>query len=308
VVTSPTGAAVRDILKVLGRRFPAVPVLICPTRVQGQGAAAEIAAAIALLSGSGRVDVIIVGRGGGSLEDLWAFNEEEVVRAIAACPVPLVSAVGHETDWVLSDLAADVRAATPSVAAELVVPDAVELRRAMVQRAQALARGVGRVAGRARERLLASAGRMRDPRLVVATHRLRLDEQARRLTDSNATRLAAERSGLAELRVRLAAHEPRARLRDLRARLAGLAGRLAAAARSGVQGRRMVLEGHRRALRGLSPLSVLERGYSLVSTPDGRLVRDAAQVGPEATIHVRPARGRLVARVVDAIPSKVKKD
>ncbi len=128
VVTSPTGAAIRDILKVMARRFPSVHVLIAPALVQGDSAPGQIANGIHLLESTGRVDVIIVGRGGGSLEDLWAFNEEEVVRAVAECSVPIVSAVGHETDTVLSDLAADLRAPTPSAAAEIVVQDRQELR------------------------------------------------------------------------------------------------------------------------------------------------------------------------------------
>ena len=297
LVTSPSGAAVRDVLQVLERRFPALPVLIAPVRVQGQGAAAEIAAAIGWLAGSGRVDVLIACRGGGSLEDLWAFNEEAVVRAIAAAAVPVISAVGHETDVVLADLAADVRAPTPSAAAELVVPDRAALRDRLADQVRALQRLAGHRLERDRHRLAAAARRMRDPRLVLAAHRLRLDEAARRLADALGARSRHQRRRLVELRVRLAANEPRSRLRAGRQRLVGLRRRLDAAARDSVRRRRQQLEARGQALAGLSPLAVLGRGYSLVTGPDGRLLRDAGRLRPGDALGVRPARGRLRARV-----------
>ncbi len=179
IVTSPTGAAVRDILKVLDRRFPSVPVLIYPVRVQGEGAAQEIAAAIERMGDGRHGDVLIAGRGGGSLEDLWAFNEEVVVRAVAAAKVPVISAVGHEVDLVLSDLAADVRAPTPTAAAELVVPDREELREHLDELARDCRRILKLNVSTARHRLLETARRIRDPRLVLAAHRLRLDEAER---------------------------------------------------------------------------------------------------------------------------------
>lgn len=174
VATSPTGAALQDILKVLARRFPTMPVYIAPCRVQGAEAPAEIAAALRLLAAHGGCDVIIVGRGGGSAEDLAAFNDEAVVRAIAACPTPVVSAVGHEVDVSLADLAADLRAATPSHAAELVVPERDALRGFVDTLEARLEQGVRRAVERRRERLRRVS--LRDPRRRIAEARLRNDE------------------------------------------------------------------------------------------------------------------------------------
>jgi exodeoxyribonuclease VII large subunit len=191
IVTSPTGAAVRDILRVLARRFPSVPVLICPVRVQGEGAAEEIAAAIRRMGDGRHCDVLIAGRGGGSLEDLWAFNQEIVVRAVVASRVPVISAVGHEVDLVLSDLAADVRAPTPTAAAELVVPDRGELLEHVGELAKDLLRIIKLEISTARHRLLDTAGRIGDPRRVLDAYRLRLDDAQR--TAVNRISLEVER-------------------------------------------------------------------------------------------------------------------
>ena len=200
VVTSPTGAAIRDILHVLARRFPAVPVLIYPVPVQGTGAAAEIAAAIRLASERGDADVLILARGGGSLEDLWAFNEEPVARAIRASAIPVVSGVGHEVDFTIADFAADVRAPTPSGAAEIVVPDRAEWRRSLLATQERLARAWRRLGGQARERLAWLARR-----LELTHPRTRLAARAQRLDELEARLARALRRELAEARARLAA-------------------------------------------------------------------------------------------------------
>jgi exodeoxyribonuclease VII large subunit len=191
IVTSPTGAAVRDILKVLSRRFPSIPVLVCPVRVQGEGSAEEIAEAIERMGDGKHCDVLIAGRGGGSLEDLWAFNEEVVVRAVVASKVPVISAVGHEVDLVLSDLAADVRAPTPTAAAELVVPDRGELLDHVGELSKDLHRIMKLELSTARHRLLDTASRIRDPRRVLDAYRLRLDDAQR--TAINRITLEVER-------------------------------------------------------------------------------------------------------------------
>jgi exodeoxyribonuclease VII large subunit len=233
VVTAFTGAAIRDIVTTLRGRMPHVRVIVRPVRVQGQGAGAEIAAALAELGGVREVEVVIVGRGGGSMEDLWAFNEERVARAIVASPVPVVSAVGHAIDVTLADLAADCRAATPTAAAALVVPDCDELQHRLRVRQAALVRALSAQLRRKRERVAALARHVRDPR----RHLL---EQRQRVTDLGER---ARRALSAALRV-------------TRARLAGDAERLQA----------------------LSPLAVLERGYTIARREDGVVVRASAEV------------------------------
>lgn len=304
VVTSATGAALRDILHVLRRRFPAVPVILYPTPVQGEAAAARIAQAIALASARAEVDVLIVGRGGGSLEDLWPFNEEAVARAIVAASMPVVSAVGHEVDFTVADLAADLRAPTPSAAAELVVPDAAEWRRGLAQRARRLLAAWRRgAAGRAED--LAWTRR----RLLQLHPALRLEREAQRLDELHARLVAALRLGLAQRARALAARRadlgglsPAARLAELRRRQAVLAARLAPAARAALARQRGRLGGAARALQAISPLATLDRGYAIVSRlPDGRVLTDAKDVQPGAEIEARLARGRLAARVTRII-------
>jgi exodeoxyribonuclease VII large subunit len=259
VVTSPTGAAIRDILHVLARRFPAVPVLIYPVAVQGAGASAEIAAAIGLASGRRDADVLILARGGGSLEDLWAFNEERVARAIRACTIPVVSGVGHEVDFTIADFAADLRAPTPSAAAEAVVPDRAEWRRSIGATQQRLARAWQRLGGQARERL------------AWLVRRLELTHPR--------TRLAARAQRLDELEARLG--------RALRRELTGAGARLTAAART---------------LNAVSPLATLERGYAIVTRPDGSVVRAARDVAPGDAVRARLAAGTFAATVTKVEP------
>ncbi|MCS7082279.1 MAG: exodeoxyribonuclease VII large subunit [Bacteroidetes bacterium] len=210
IVTSPTGAALQDMLRILRRRFPLVEVLVYPARVQGVGAADEIAAGIAYFNRCEPVDVLIVGRGGGSAEDLWAFNEEVVVRAVFGSRIPVVSAVGHEIDITLCDLAADVRAATPSNAAELVVPDQVELRDRLLRQAQRLEATLRAMLRWQRERLGALRNRhgLRRALDLLRERERWLSDLAERLARAIAWRLERERAHLEQLRMRLAAQRP----------------------------------------------------------------------------------------------------
>jgi exodeoxyribonuclease VII large subunit len=180
IVTARTGAAVHDMVVTLRRRMPGLRVVLRPVQVQGAGAAADIAAAIADLNQHAEVDVLIVGRGGGSLEDLWTFNDEAVVRAIAGSTIPVVSAVGHETDFTLADFAADVRAATPTAAATLVAADGVERRRHLFAASRALAQAMRGLQQRERQRLALLGRRLRDPRQVLRQSRIRIDELSER--------------------------------------------------------------------------------------------------------------------------------
>ena len=301
VVTSPTGAAIRDILNVLRRRFPAASVLIYPTAVQGAAAAPEIAAAITLASARAEVDVLIVARGGGSIEDLWAFNDDErVARAIAAAPMPVVSGVGHEVDFTIADFVADLRAPTPSGAAELVVPDAATWRTAFAQLHRRFAVAVQRQLRDQVERLTTLRQRLRqtDPRLRLEQHAQRLDELEQRLARASSALLRECGSRLQRLQARLAAQSPATRMAQLRSRTAILVERLnaAAVARLREAQHRVALLSH--SLNAISPLATLSRGFAIVTAAEsGALLRDAAGVASGTEIDARLAVGTLRAVV-----------
>jgi exodeoxyribonuclease VII large subunit len=301
VVTSATGAAIRDILHVLARRFPAVPVVVYPVPVQGAGAAEAIAAAIRLAGERAEVDVLIVGRGGGSLEDLWAFNEEAVVRAVVASPIPVVSAVGHEVDVTLADLAADLRAPTPSAAAEVVVPDAADWLRALAAGATRLVGAWRRSTTGHRDRLSWAGRRLTQlhPSVRIEQQSQRLDELGGRLGGALRSRLEMDAHRLAARRAELIALSPRAQLAAISRRLAVTATRLPAALALRLSQSGDRLSGTVRALNAVSPLATLDRGYAIVTrADDGRLVTDAAEAAAGTEIEARLARGRLRARVL----------
>ncbi len=305
VVTSPTGAAFRDILHVLRRRFPAIPVLLYPVPVQGEGAAAQIAAAIAAAAERAEVDVLIIARGGGSLEDLWAFNEEAVVRAIAACPLPIVTGVGHEVDFTIADLAADVRAPTPSAAAELVVPDASEWLRSLSGSMARLAGAWRRAAARREEDLGWVRRRLAQlhPGLLVERQAQRLDELWVRMGRAARVRLAEAGHQLAARRAELLGLSPAVRLAALSRRLDVLDARLRPAVAARVEHASAELARLAGTLHAVSPLATLERGYSITRRiADGRLVVDAAEAAAGTELEVRLASGTLEARVTRSRP------
>lgn len=299
VITSPTGAAVRDILKVLRRRFPAVPVIVYPAQVQGERAKGEIAAALATAARRDECDVLICGRGGGSLEDLWSFNEEQVVRAIFDCPLPVVSAVGHESDVTLADLVADLRAPTPSAAAELVVPDAQAWQQ---QVSSATRRAVAAMRRDLRNRSHAHANlagrlRRRNPRYLLRQHAQRIDELATRLRRAALQRVNRERARLLHARARLVGASPAARCRDTRHRLDGQRLRMIAAIRVQLGNTRAHLGALAAGLQVASPLATLERGYAIVTDETGAAVTNASQLKIDQITETRLARGRFKARV-----------
>ncbi|HYM81216.1 MAG TPA: exodeoxyribonuclease VII large subunit [Candidatus Limnocylindria bacterium] len=299
VVTSLVGAAVRDVIKVLRARWPGIGVVVAPVRVQGEGSAGEIAAAIRRFNRYGEVDVLIVGRGGGSLEDLWSFNEEIVVRAIAASRIPTICAVGHEVDQTLADLAADVRAATPSNAAELAVRDGTETRRHVGVLAGRARRALGhsvRDRRRRLQRLIERYG-FRRTRDVIDRWRQRVDELGERMRAGVETRLRDARARLEATRMRYGLREWPRQLASRRERGAGVAARLARAVADLVRVRRQTLAGCADRLRALSPRLVLERGYCLARGADGRLLRVAAELALGERITVEFMRGEVDARV-----------
>lgn len=299
VVTSRSGAVIHDIAKVAFARGGA-RILLAPAAVQGQGAPASLLAALELIQRVGEVDVILIGRGGGSFDDLMAFNDEAVVRAVAACRVPVVSAVGHEVDVTLTDFAADARAATPSQAAELAVPDRAAQRLLLVQHRQQLERAVVASLGARRARAQELAHALGEPRLVLARASQSLDEKSVRLARTVARRLEREGRAVAKLAARLQGVHPRAvlerRRRDVLLRDRALRERLAIA----VARRRASLAEAAASLDALSPLKVLGRGYSLATRADGSVVRDAAVLSPGDRVHVRVLRGTFEAEVLGA--------
>jgi exodeoxyribonuclease VII large subunit len=294
IVTSAAGAALQDMLKVL-RRFPNLEITVAPARVQGEGASSEIAASIARLIDAGEVNVIIVGRGGGSLEDLWAFNEEEVARAIAGSPVPVISGVGHEVDFTIADFVADIRATTPTQAAELVVARLEEQRRRLTEAHSLLLRSVDRTLALARTKLLGlegSSGLARVPQRVrLLRERLRrarrLGPALRRVFTNAAARVDHATRSLERLPTRLAAGSHRQLLSSREEQLV-----LLITARIG--GVRARVDAGERALSHLGPTKVLERGYSITSI-EGRTqpLRDAASVRSGQTLVTRLARGEI---------------
>ena len=297
VVTSPSGAAVHDFLRVLHRRYPNLPVLIVPARVQGEGAAQEIARGVVRAAKQPRVDVVVVARGGGSLEDLWAFNEEVVARALCACPVPTVSAVGHEIDFTIADYCADVRAPTPTAAAELIARVKEELAVDLAQRRARLARAMRGQMERRRGQLDKLRGRVADPRRLIGDRKLRLDRARQRLEDLLHAALAARQQALRSLRERLQVQHPRERLHRLEREVARLEQKLKALAGRTLAARRHRYEGLTARLDALSPLKVLARGYAVAFDERGHALLQSTQVKPGERVRVRLHEGELSAQV-----------
>ena len=299
LVTSPVGAAVRDMIKVARSRWPGIGIVLAPVRVQGSGAAEEIAAAIARFNRYARVDLLIVGRGGGSLEDLWAFNEEPVVRAIAASQLPVIAAIGHEVDWTLADLAADVRAATPSNAAEIAVPDRRETARHLEVLRDSLRRAiVGGLEDRRRrlQSLLEKYG-FRRQRDALGPLRQRIDELSERIASAVTFTLRRSRQRLHEATQRYGLREWPRELRRRRDRLTSTRARLDECVLRTVEERRRRLDGYGHRLRALSPRRVLERGFCIVRRADGSLVRNAGTIATGDRVSLEFARGEADARI-----------
>jgi exodeoxyribonuclease VII large subunit len=306
VITSPTGAAIRDILHILKRRFPAIPVLIYPVPVQGEAAPREIAQAIRLAGARRDCDVLIVARGGGSLEDLWAFNDEGVARAIFDCPIPVVSGVGHEVDFTIADFVADERAPTPSGAAERVVPDRAEWLRRVEMTGTRIVHAMRRRLVESRALLTAQEkGLARNhPGARLREHAQRLDELEGRLALAAHTRLGRARERLSSTQALLARASPAIRVAGLRIRLESGQRALAAAGRTHLNALRSRLDLAMRTLHAVSPLATLDRGYAIVTDADGHVLQDAADAQPGQTIGARLARGSVSAQVLAIHPAK----
>ncbi|KIL41103.1 exodeoxyribonuclease VII large subunit [Gordoniibacillus kamchatkensis] len=301
VITSPTGAAIRDIIITLRRRYPIVPILLYPALVQGTGAAPSVVRGIELMNALAEVDVLIVGRGGGSLEELWAFNEEIVARAIAASRIPVISAVGHETDFTIADFVADLRAPTPTAAAELAVPHHLELKQQLYYLSQRLSQGLLGQLQRRRDRLerLRRSPYLQYPRRQLLMQPAeRLDRLRDRLRHAVRERTAAARQASLRLERRLSAFNPREQIVFARRRTDSTQRRLAVAMQSLVRGKRRDVGSLVRQLDALSPLKVMQRGYSLVyDEKEKKLINSVVNVQIGDVIKVRLRDGRLQAHV-----------
>ncbi|MCD6497594.1 MAG: exodeoxyribonuclease VII large subunit [Deltaproteobacteria bacterium] len=302
VVTSPTGAAIRDIINVLGRRWP-LRIIVSPTIVQGVEAPQQIVTALERIGRFPGVDLVICGRGGGAMEDLWAFNDEVVVRAIAACPVPVISAVGHDVDHTLSDLVADVRAPTPSAAAELAVPDRLDVAAQIAGIGQRMQAVIERGLSERRLRLNLARRRLGDPRRLLDQSRQDLDGLTNRMFSAANRIMRRRRDELAGWRKRLSAVHPLAQLNGRRRDLTAIRQRLLQAWASSVMGPRTTrLASWSGRLTSLSPLAVLDRGYALVTDVQGRPLSDWRRVTPGDRVHAKLAQGRLECMVEVSVP------
>jgi exodeoxyribonuclease VII large subunit len=288
VVTSLQGAVLHDMLQILQRRAPGLRIFVRGVRVQGPEAAAEIAGAIATFSAEQKVDVVVVARGGGSMEDLWAFNEEIVARALAACTLPTISAVGHETDFTIADFVADLRAPTPSAAAELLTRDWSDWRQEVVGLGARLERNVRQALLGHRRHLaqLAASYALREPRRVVRQFSQRLDDLRESLHDGARWWLESRRQDLQRLDLRLKTHHPARELARRRAHLDHLAARL----------------------RSLGPQGTLDRGYALVLDAQGRPVTKAAKTLEGKPVRLVLGRGTAAATVTEAQPERTLAD
>ena len=300
VITSPSGAALRDILHILARRFPPAAVLVYPAAVQGAAAAPALVAALQTASARAECQVLILARGGGSLEDLWAFNDERVARAIRACRLPVVSGVGHEIDFTIADLAADARAPTPSGAAELVVPERRACLEVLARSAQRLTAGMHRELRVNGARLENTARRLKlaHPGVRLQQQMQRLDELAQRLGGAAHAGLHRDLMRLAHAITALVRRSPDQLVREYRARHQGAGARLEHAAGECLSRAQHRLALAQRALNAVSPLATLARGFAIVTrATSGTLLTDAAAVAAGEEIEARLARGSLSARV-----------
>ncbi len=307
IVTSPTGAVIRDFLNIVARRHSGLSVLLFPVSVKGDSAPAEIESALATLNDSGLVDVIVLARGGGSLEDLAAFNSERVARAIAASRLPVVSAIGHETDFTIADFAADLRAPTPSAAAELITEAQHKIAEHLATQSHRLERAARFQLLQARQRLTRSAVADRaESRISTLLHRWaqRLDELSFRMESALGSQLRQQQRRVADFTAAVLRHDPRQGLAQARERLAVCRARLDRSLERLLHASASTLSSLDARLHSLSPLAVLDRGYALVFTAEGAVIRSIAQLASGDQLTTRLSDGAFTSRVQATEPNK----
>jgi exodeoxyribonuclease VII large subunit len=300
IVTSPTGAAIRDLLSILRRRFPALPVMVYPSKVQGEGAVEELMAMLELANRRRECDVLVLARGGGPLEDLMAFNDEHLARAIRRSAIPVVTGVGHEIDLTIADLVSDRRAATPSAAAELISPSAVQVTQRLLGVEQRLETAARRMTSKLRQRLDTALRHLRllHPAASVQRQQQAVDEFERRIIEAMSRRTERSRGRWQAAAGRLLSASPRRPVERLTSVSVALRTRLMRAmpVLQQVRGQRLARAAH--ALETLSPLATLSRGYAIVRLlPGGRVLTDAKAADPGSIVETQLAKGRLVCRV-----------
>jgi exodeoxyribonuclease VII large subunit len=302
IVTSPTGAVIRDFLNIVARRHSGLSVLIFPVSVQGDSAPAEIEAALAELNASGLVDAIVIARGGGSLEDLAAFNSERVARAIASSGLPVVSAVGHETDFTIADFVADLRAPTPSAAAELITEAQHKIAEYLAEQANRLERAARFQLLQARQRLTRLTISRAEGRLNALLHRLeqRLDDFSFRIEAAISEQLRQHQRNVSDLTAAVLRHDPRQQLGLARERLVACRTHLDRSLERLLHSSAATVSALDARLHSLSPLDVLERGYALVLDAQGGLVRSTNQIAPGDKVTTRLSDGAFISRVESA--------
>ncbi len=297
VITSKTGAAIHDVLSVLERRFPSIPVTILPVAVQGEGAAAQIVEAIELANSLDRFDVILLTRGGGSLEDLWPFNEEIVARAIYASEIPIVSAVGHEVDFTIADFVADVRAPTPSAAAEMLSPDQREWLQIFAGYALVLGQHMQRCIDNSRQTVSNFSSRLRHPRERLQNSVQHLDQLELRLNRAIAAQLNHAHNRFSAASIRHAHFHPLPKLQQFQTRVKQLSIRLSRESQQNLARKDNQLQQWMNLLNTVSPLKTLERGYSITRLADGTVVRDAKGIKTGSQLITKLAKGEIFSTV-----------
>ena len=302
VITSPTGAAIRDILSVLQRRFPAIPVIVYPVPVQGDGAGKQIADMITRADKSKKCDVLILARGGGSLEDLWSFNEEVVARAMSRCKTPIACGVGHEVDVTIADFVADIRAATPSAAAELISPNQEEWREQFASLSNRLANLMRLSLNQKQQTLQWLAKRLRHPKQRLQTQAQRLDELTQRLTQAQSHHQRHAQARLQTLTAHLMQFSPAQLVRELELRQQSLSKRLVLSTKNLLAFKSQRLETLAHSLDTLSPLATLNRGYSITKNASGKLLLNADETKIGAQITTELANGKLHCTVDEIKP------
>ncbi|HEV2446084.1 MAG TPA: exodeoxyribonuclease VII large subunit [Candidatus Sulfopaludibacter sp.] len=301
IVTSPTGAVIRDFLNIVARRHSGLNVLLCSVSVQGEFSAGEIVVALQCLNASGLADVIVIGRGGGSLEDLAPFNSERVARAIVASSLPVVSAVGHETDFTIADFAADLRAPTPSAAAELITAAQHDITEHVARLSHRLERATRFQILQARQRLAHVPASRTESRMTALLHRLdqRLDDLGFRMENAVNQRIRSRQRRVAELAAAVLRHDPRRQLAHARGRFEACRTRLDRTLERTIDVARARLGALQAQLNSLSPLAVLDRGYALVLDANGTLVRSRRQIAPGDDVTTRLSDGSFTSRVTE---------